>query len=85
MAMARPLVCSPLALQGLDFPVPPTVQVADDAAAFAARTAALLESTTRTAAPANRDYVLRYYDWATNLRAFLDLVDGAAQRAAAHG
>lgn len=82
MAMARPLVCTPLAVQGLDFATPSSVRIAAEPGEFVARTSELLAHRAAVSAPENRDYVLRFYDWTANLAEFLDVVDGARPPAA---
>jgi sugar transferase (PEP-CTERM/EpsH1 system associated) len=76
MAMRRHVVATPAAAQGIE-PLPPAdLHLASSALDFAASVNAVLETATPTASLANREFVLKHYDWARNLARFLELVAG---------
>ncbi len=76
MAMARPLVATPAALQGLGEVAADGLQVGESAAAVGA---AVLEALRQGGdAPALRGFVARHFGWEPQLARFLELVDGPA-------
>ncbi len=75
MAMARPVVASPAAAEGIDHRG--TIRVADGASAFVAAVSALLDRP--TSAPEARAQVLARYAWPARL-APLDVLLGLPQR-----
>ncbi len=79
MAMARPVVATPAAAEGIDHAG--TIHVADGAAAFAACVSALLVHP--NAAPAARVQVLARYAWPARLATLDPLLGLPARRAAA--
>lgn len=81
MAMAKPVLASPEALDGIDFPVGYDLQCAETAEQFVALAEPLLE--TKLAAPAARDWIKRRYDWDTNLSRLHAMLDPAAAAAQA--
>jgi glycosyltransferase involved in cell wall biosynthesis len=85
MAMAVPVVASPLAADGLrtgDGGMPP-LQTADDAAAFAAALAARLAAAQRDPTPdfAARQYVEEHFRWETNAAALEQVLHRVADAA----
>lgn len=78
MAMAKPVVASPQALDGIVCDVGREVLMAKGAADFAAQVAALIERDgDPVLARAARERVLADYNWETNLRRFELLLEGA--------
>jgi len=75
MAMARPVVTTPQALEGIPARDGDEVYVATEAADFAARVIALLATPDTTRGARARAFVAREFDWARNLPAFLDLLE----------
>ena len=67
MAMARPVVVSPQALEGIDAEVGREVLLADDAAAFADSVTALLRQPDASVGAAARANVQRHYSWSSKL------------------
>jgi glycosyltransferase involved in cell wall biosynthesis len=79
MAMARPVVATPAALQGLGGVTSAGVHCAESADAFANAVAAVLESPDSTRlVQANRDYVLEHYSWEASLAPLWPLLEAAA-------
>lgn len=76
MAMAKPVLASPQALDGIDFQVGHDLRHAETSEQFVSQALPLLE--TRQAAPAARDWIKRRYDWDTNLSRLHALLDPAA-------
>ena len=74
MAMARPVVASPQALEGLSVRVPDEALAADDAAAFAEQVVAGLRGQLPELGAAARRAVLREYSWDACLRGLDDLL-----------
>jgi sugar transferase (PEP-CTERM/EpsH1 system associated) len=84
MAMGRPVVVSAAAAAGLHVAAGAEVEVADDAAGFAARTlAAMDEPRATTLGRAARERAVADYDWSANLARFASLLDGSATAAQA--
>lgn len=81
MAMARPVVASPQALEGLSVRVPDEALAAEDAAAFAEQVAACLGGNLSDLGDAARRAVLREYSWDARLRGLDDLLGLPARRA----
>ena len=65
MAMARPVIASPQALDGIDYPAGADLRRAETAEQFVAAAVELLD--VRENAPAARDWIRRRYDWSANL------------------
>ena len=84
MAMARPVVVSASAAEGLTARPGDEIEVADDARSFAARTLAAMAPTHAAAlGAAARVRAVADYDWAANLAPFARLIeDGGAVRRA---
>ncbi len=74
MGMARPLVATPAALQGLGAVEASGLSVAETAPAFAAAVVSALQGA--AAAPALRTLVEAQFGWAPQLAHFLSLVEG---------
>ena len=74
MAMARPVVASPQALEGLSVTVPDEALAAEDAAAFAEQVVACLGGNRPGLGDAARRAVLREYSWDARLRELDDLL-----------
>lgn len=79
LAMARPVIASPQALDGIDYPVGEDLQRAETDAQFAAAAVALLRE--RRSATAARDWIRRRYDWNINLSRLQAMLDPAAANA----
>jgi glycosyltransferase involved in cell wall biosynthesis len=75
MAMARPVVASPQALEGLSVRVPAEALAADDAAAFCEQVVACLRGRLPELGAAARRAVLHRYSWDACLRGLDDLLD----------
>ena len=67
MAMGRPVVVSPQALEGIDAEIGREVLLAGDAAAFAATVMALLRQPDASVGAAARTNVQRHYSWSSKL------------------
>ncbi len=67
MAMGRPVVVSPQALEGIDADIGREVLLAADAAAFAATVMALLRQPDASVGAAARTNVQRHYSWSSKL------------------
>ena len=78
MAMARPVVASPQALEGLSVKVPAEALMAADAAQFADRVLACLRGEMAHLGVAARRAVLREYSWAARLQGLDALLDPSA-------
>jgi sugar transferase (PEP-CTERM/EpsH1 system associated) len=76
MAMARPVVATGAALQGLGQVDSPAVQCADEAAPFAAAVAQLLHAPVDGSA--NRSFVLESFSWEASLQPLWPLLEPAA-------
>jgi sugar transferase (PEP-CTERM/EpsH1 system associated) len=74
MAMARPVLVSPEALEGLRAQPGRDLLVADDASSMAARAAEVLDGAHPALGPAARAMVEREYPWSTTLRRLDTLV-----------
>jgi sugar transferase (PEP-CTERM/EpsH1 system associated) len=84
MAMARPVVASACAALGLSAVPGTDIEVADDAADFAARTCAAMDAVhAAELGAAARARVTADYDWAANLAPFGRLLEPGAARAQA--
>jgi sugar transferase (PEP-CTERM/EpsH1 system associated) len=79
MAMARPVVCTPAAAEGLRDSLEISSGTSDDPQGFAER---VLERLERGAVPANREYVVRHYSWEGNLAPVQRLIDDLPRRGA---
>ncbi|RRQ22827.1 TIGR03087 family PEP-CTERM/XrtA system glycosyltransferase [Thiohalobacter thiocyanaticus] len=79
MAMARPVIASPQALDGIDYPVGEDLQRAETDEQFAAAAVALLRE--RRSATAARDWIRRRYDWNINLSRLQAMLDPEAAHA----
>lgn len=78
LAMARPVVATPSAVQGLHTACPPTVHVASDARDFASAVCnVLLEGRLSADSLAGRDFVRENYGWAAALQPLEGLLEGA--------
>jgi len=78
MAMARPVVVSARAAEGLTARPGEEIEVADDAAGFAARTLAVMApSDAQRLGRAARARAVADYDWAANLAPFARLIEDA--------
>jgi len=83
MAMARPVVASPRALQGLEPEAARHVRIAPDASSFVAQVAAAIAAGgSDGAASRARQCVLDLYDWRRNLSALLPLLAPSSAPAA---
>jgi sugar transferase (PEP-CTERM/EpsH1 system associated) len=78
LAMARPVVATPAALEGLDFKPVPATTIANDAAEFADAVVATLAGSSSQEAPGNagRKYVCDHYAWESSLAPLSALIDG---------
>lgn len=89
LAMSRPVVATPPALEGLSRCAAEACLVADDPRAFAAQCLRALAGLARGTAAKARECVCRDYDWTRNLEAvqawLADGPDDARQRAAGAG
>lgn len=84
MAMARPVVVTPQALDGILCQADRDVIVAGDAAAFADRVCKVLLGSAKGVAAAARHRVVSDYSWESNLRHFETLLAGASPGHADH-
>ncbi|TMJ19061.1 MAG: TIGR03087 family PEP-CTERM/XrtA system glycosyltransferase [Alphaproteobacteria bacterium] len=82
MAMARPVVASPAAFEGIEAEPGRHLLVADGAAATAAAVRRLLEAPGALGAAA-RDHVERHYRWSARLAPLAEMVDPGRRRKAA--
>lgn len=80
MAMARPVIASPQALDGIDYPVGADLRRAETEAQFVSAAVELLGE--RQTAPAARDWIRRRYDWDINLSRLQAMLDPGTGRAA---
>ena len=78
MAMARPVVVTPQALDGIRCQADREVIVAEDAAAFADRVCDILLGTAQSVAAAARRRVVSDYSWESNLKRFESLLEGVS-------
>jgi len=78
MAMAKPAVVTPQALDGIRCQADREVIVAEDEAVFADRVCAILLGTAQDVAAAARRRVVSDYSWESNLKRFEALLEGAA-------
>ncbi|WJW74459.1 TIGR03087 family PEP-CTERM/XrtA system glycosyltransferase [Thiohalobacter sp. IOR34] len=76
MAMAKPVVATRAALDGIHYPVGQDLRLAEEPADMAREILGLLER--RTAAPTARDWVRRRYDWNLNLQRLMAVLDPPA-------
>jgi len=77
MAMARPVVLTSLALEGIDAVHKQSVLVADDGEEFAERVFEVLQGRHANLATEARQLVLQYYPWSRATARFVALVDGS--------
>jgi sugar transferase (PEP-CTERM/EpsH1 system associated) len=80
MAMARPVVVTPWALEGIDAEPGHDVLMAEDAEAFAAACLATLEPQNLAIGAAARRRIVADYTWSERLRGFDTLLDPSQQR-----
>jgi len=78
MAMARPVVATPEALDGIVCRVGDEVIMAEDAAAFADKVCAMLANVPSGLMDAARRRVVQDYSWEGNLRRFETLLEGSS-------
>jgi sugar transferase (PEP-CTERM/EpsH1 system associated) len=85
MAMARPVIATPLALEGIDTRIGEEVLCADQADDFSGKALALMHGDFDAAAMgrAARRRVLRDYDWQSNLERLRHCLEGSAMVASA--
>jgi sugar transferase (PEP-CTERM/EpsH1 system associated) len=76
MAMARPVVVTPQALDGIRCQADREVVVAEGAAAFTDRVCAILRGTAQSVADEARRRVVSDYSWESNLKRFEALLEG---------
>lgn len=67
MAMARPVVATRVAVEGIDIAGEDGLEVADNSSEFAEKTIRLLKSAGPSRIMSSRDWVCRRYDWEHNL------------------
>jgi sugar transferase (PEP-CTERM/EpsH1 system associated) len=75
MAMARPLVATRGAVEGIDIAGEDGIEIADDRHKFAEKIIALLKSTGPDLAMSSRQWICRRYDWERNLDKLQDLFE----------
>jgi len=73
MAMARPVVATRVAVEGIDMAGEDGLWIADDKHEFAGKLIALLKSPASPLVMSSRDWVCQRYDWARNLEKLQDL------------
>jgi sugar transferase (PEP-CTERM/EpsH1 system associated) len=73
MAMARPVVASRVAVEGIDIASEDGLKIADDRHEFAEQIIALLKSSGPPLVMSSRYWVCQRYDWERNLEKFQDL------------
>ncbi len=78
MAMARPVVVTPQALDGIRCQADREVVVAEGAAAFTDRVCAILRGSAQSVADAARRRVVSDYSWESNLKRFEALLEGTS-------
>lgn len=79
MAMAKPIVATSMAMEGLT--THSAIRCADEAAAFAQATLKVLQAGAggQPGEPALRECVMHHYDWNTNLKVLLGMLEGASE------
>lgn len=86
MALARPVLATPQAMDGIRTCPGLEVLIADSAAELAERAVGLLNgSAYDVLGQVGRDCVLKHYHWATNLKRIEALLEGNRERTAEHG
>ena len=75
MAMARPVVATRGAVEGIDIAGEDGIEIADDRHKFAEKIIALLKSTGPDLAMSSRQWICRRYDWERNLDKLQDLFE----------
>jgi sugar transferase (PEP-CTERM/EpsH1 system associated) len=75
LAMARPIVATPNAIQGIEDVTASELTVAEGGAAFAAAVAGKLRAAVPTV-PAAREFVARRYGWRSQVETLADWLDG---------
>jgi len=83
MAMARPVVATAAAVEGIELTGSDGLEIADSNSDFAEKTLQFLKSTGPDSFMGSRDWVCRRYDWAHNLEK-LDDYFGVRQRERRH-
>jgi sugar transferase (PEP-CTERM/EpsH1 system associated) len=75
MAMAKAVIASPAAVEGIEFNNPAELQVADDEAQYAERVIRFLCQDKPAVATASRQWVSQRYDWNNNLVRIEELLE----------
>ena len=75
MAMARPVVATRVAVEGIDIAGEDGLEIADSSSEFAEKTIRLLQSTGTSTVMSSRYWVCRRYDWEHNLEKLDDYLD----------
>lgn len=75
MAMATPVLASPQALEGIDYPVGIDLLEAESSEQFAEQAIPLLQN--RRVAPGAREWVKRRYDWNVNLSLLCEMLSSS--------
>jgi len=76
MAMARPVIATSVALEGIATDAGVAVQTADDQGQFANLCVKLLQSSGPQDIARSREWVCQRYDWERNLSGLVDLLEG---------
>jgi len=82
MAMAKPVLATRAAVEGIDFSDPEVLLVADNAQQMAGQAIRMLQPDTPVDAAAARQWVCHRYDWDRNLGQLHQLLDGPLKRQA---
>jgi sugar transferase (PEP-CTERM/EpsH1 system associated) len=82
MAMAKPVLATSAAVEGIDFNAPGVLVVADDAQQMAEQAIRMLQPDTPADAGVARQWVCRRYDWDSNLMQLNQLLDEPLKRQA---
>jgi sugar transferase (PEP-CTERM/EpsH1 system associated) len=82
MAMAKPVLATSAAVEGIDFNDPGVLVVADDAQQMAEQAIRMLQPDTPADAGVARQWVCRRYDWDSNLMQLNQLLDEPLKRQA---
>jgi sugar transferase (PEP-CTERM/EpsH1 system associated) len=80
MAMAKPVLVTSAAVEGIDFNDPRILLVADDEQQMAEQAIRMLQLDTPAVAAGARQWVCRRYDWDTNLMQLNQLLDEPLKR-----
>ena len=80
MAMAKPVLATSAAVEGIEFNDPGVLLVADDEYQMAEQAIRMLQPDTPADAAGARQWVCRRYDWDTNLMQLNQLLDGPLKR-----